>query len=171
MRPVEPHHDMRGHVVEPSFAFATRADLPAIAALLSECALPADDVQAHVDHFVVARYRERLVGVVGLELADRAALLRSLAVEPAWRNRGVARALYARILAHARLLGIEKLYLLTTTARAFFAKLGFATCERSEVPSAIAATAQFRSLCPSTAVCMVKDVSGEARYFPSDVLR
>jgi len=58
------------------------------------------------------------------------------------------------------------LYLLTTTAQAFSAKLGFAASERSEVPSAIAATAQFRSLCPSTAACMVKDVCDEARDFP-----
>jgi N-acetylglutamate synthase-like GNAT family acetyltransferase len=47
-------------------------------------------------------------------------------------------------------------WLLTTTARAFFDKLGYAAVDRAGVPGAIRATAQFSALCPDSATVMVK---------------
>jgi amino-acid N-acetyltransferase len=93
-----------------------------------------------------------LVGVVGLQsCGDEAALLRSLAVAPAYRSRGLGGRLCARVV---ELAGDRPLWLLTTTAQDYFVRHGFVAVARDEVPDAIRATAQFTSLCPSTAIVM-----------------
>lgn len=145
-----------------TYAFATAHDHDAICALLQECALPSQDIRAYPSDFVVAEDGERLAAVVGLQLVGQAGLLRSLAVQSHYRGRGLAQALVARIVAHAHARGIAKLYLLTTTAEKFFERLGFAMTERSAVPSEMLATEEFQSLCPSTAVCMTREISQEA---------
>jgi amino-acid N-acetyltransferase len=60
------------------------------------------------------------------------------------------------IFSYAHELGVKELYLLTTTAEKFFPKLGFDSIDRDNVPTPIQATEEFSSICPSTAVCMVK---------------
>jgi amino-acid N-acetyltransferase len=52
--------------------------------------------------------------------------------------------------------GINCLYLLTTTAKAFFDKQGYCSIKREETPQAVKQTAEFSSLCPSSAVVMKK---------------
>ncbi len=53
-------------------------------------------------------------------------------------------------------LKIEALYLLTITAEGFFAKRGYHRVERDSAPSSVRETAEFKNLCPASAVCMVK---------------
>jgi len=120
---------------------------------------------------MVARDGSQLVGAIGLELLGRRALLRSLAVAREHRNRGLGQALYTRLVAHAHLRGVTKLYLLTLTAQEYFSRRGFEVVDRAAVPPEIRATREFRELCPGTAVCLAKDIQNEARYFPSDVLQ
>ena len=74
------------------------------------------------------------------------------------------------MVSHARLLGVEQLYLLTTDADRYFAALGFKRIERSEAPAQIQATTQFRSLCPKSAVCMARDISAEVIHASSELL-
>jgi amino-acid N-acetyltransferase len=125
--------------------------------LLAECELPSQDItSAHLEHFWVLRDGPRLVGVVGLEFLDSVALLRSLAVPVGYRGRGIGSQLTQAAEAYARSRQVEALYLLTTTAEAFFARQGYGRIERDEAPSALGETAEFRSLCPSSAVCMSK---------------
>ena len=69
-----------------------------------------------------------------------------------------------RHVARARGLGITRLYLLTTTAQSWFRLLGFRSVLRDEVPEGIRGTEQFRTLCPSTAACMVRPI---ATYEPA----
>jgi amino-acid N-acetyltransferase len=57
---------------------------------------------------------------------------------------------------YAASLKIEALYLPTMTAEGFFAKRGYQRVERTSVPPPVEGTAEFKSLCPVTAVCMVK---------------
>jgi len=120
---------------------------------------------------VVARTGSRLVGTIGLEPCGLAGLLRSLAVAPDVRGHLIGQSLCRRVISHARMLGIERLYLLTTDAERYFARLHFKRIERSEAPSQIQATTQFRSLCPATAVCMARDISGEVVHAPSELLQ
>jgi amino-acid N-acetyltransferase len=109
--------------------------------------------------FVVGKSDATIVGVIGLEVSDRVALVRSLAVEPSFRSKGIARELNTLIFGLAQRLGVEELYLLTLTASDYFAKLGFQRINRDDVPEPIQATNEFRRLCPQTAVCMMKRVS------------
>ncbi len=141
---------------------ATAFDLRAVTALLDEAGLPhADLTPAHLAHFRVLRDGDALVGVVGLEVCGEAALLRSLAVAPGRRGEGLGGRLVDVAEAHARTLGVDTLYLLTTTAAAFFAARGYAVTDRAAVPDAIAATAEFAAMCPASAVCMTRRLAEE----------
>ena len=138
---------------------ATPDDLAAIRALLDAHELPVQDLVASAATFLVARVDGVVAGVVGLEAFGASALLRSLCVAGESRNRGIARSLCAAIESVARGLGVRELYLLTTTARPFFERRGFAVGARDIAPSEIRATAEFRDLCPSTATFMRKPLS------------
>ncbi len=141
-----------------TYGFATAGDLAAIRALLVDCGLPSEDLEQVAGHCIAAKLGSEVVGSVALEPYGRSGLLRSLAVAPAWRGRSLGRTLYSRMAAHARLLGLEELYLLTTDAERYFAGLGFRRIERSEAPAEIQTTSQFRSLCPASAACMRREI-------------
>jgi N-acetylglutamate synthase-like GNAT family acetyltransferase len=148
---------------------ATPDDLAPIRELLAELSLPAADVGAENQRFVVARARGELVGCAALELYGSGALLRSLAVRGAMQGRGLGRALYERVMANAAGAGVTDVFLLTTTAERFFARQGFRRIARDDVPERVRASAEFASLCPATAVCMARRV--ERRRGASDLPR
>jgi amino-acid N-acetyltransferase len=153
------------------YSFATGTDLPVIEALLTDRHLPTDGIGLLLDNCLVARFDSKIVGTAALEPYGRAALLRSLAVAPEWGGRSLGRSLTARMVSHARLLGVERLYLLTTYAEQYFARLGFQRTERSGAPAPIQATSQFRLLCPKSAVCMARDISRQAIHATRELLR
>lgn len=109
---------------------ATAADRPALEALLAGVDLPTagvGEILAHEpDDFLVVddpATPGRLAAAAGLEVCgaageERVALLRSVAVRPAWRGRGLAGALVRGVVAAAEARGLAALYLLTTTAEA-----------------------------------------------------
>ncbi len=140
------------------FETATPAQLSDITRLLAEAGLPADDLTpANLSSFdLVLDCEGRVVGMAGLDVSGRDALLRSLAVAKDWRGKGLGDHLVARREAAARVAGVSTIYLLTTTAGDFFRRLGYVDTSREIVPAAVAAHAQFRSLCPASAKCMAK---------------
>jgi N-acetylglutamate synthase-like GNAT family acetyltransferase len=133
---------------------ATPGDLDAVQALLRANDLPLDGVAAALGSFVVAEADGRIVGVAGLEVCCQNALLRSVAVNPEWRSRGLGRALVTRVIADAESRGIRALYLLTTSAEQYFPSFGFQPIGRDAVPDDVRATDEFRSACPATATVM-----------------
>ena len=133
---------------------ATTADLPRVERLLQDSALPLDGVREALSDFVVAESDGDLVGVAGLEICCDDALLRSVAVHPDWRSKGVGRALVTRAIADAEARGIRALYLLTTTAEAYFPSFGFTKIDRAAVPEAVRETAEFTKACPASATVM-----------------
>ena len=140
-------------------AAAQPADLPAIRARLTANALPSADLTpAHLGSFWIVRDPSGLVGVVGLERCGRAALVRSLAVRDDRRGHGLGAALLAHAESQASALGVETLYLLTTTAERFFAARGYAVVPRHGAPPEIRTTAEFAELCSSTSMCMTKRI-------------
>lgn len=141
---------------------ASARDLDAVARLLKASDLPLDGVPDAIDAFVVAEVDGALVGVAGLEVCCEHALLRSVAVDSAWRSRGLGRALVTRVIADAEARGISGLYLLTTTAEHYFPSFGFAHVARDEVPSDIRATAEFQSACPASAAVMRRELRATA---------
>jgi amino-acid N-acetyltransferase len=140
------------------FEPARSADLAAIGELLASNALPTADL-AQVQHLIVAKEQGVIVAVAGIEVHGAAALLRSVCVHRAHRGRGLAAAACELLAAHARAAGVRCLYLLTTTAQGFFERRGFIVCSRAAVPAAIGATAEFRALCPASAICMQRALS------------
>jgi amino-acid N-acetyltransferase len=136
---------------------ACPSDQAGIKHLLAGCELPHEDITAaHLCHFWVLRDGPQLVGAVGLEVLGKHSLLRSLVVPARYRGRGIGSQLTSQAEEYARSQRVEALYLLTTTAEDFFARRGYHRIDRNSVPSALQETAEFRTLCPSTAVCMVK---------------
>ena len=132
-------------------------DIKDTLALLEGANLPTADITPDLlTTFVGMMSDDALVGVVGYESYDQVGLLRSLAVAPAARRLGLAARLVERIEDLARNKGLKMLYLLTTDADGYFARLGYTKVGRSKLPASIQATAQFSSLCPGSATAMAK---------------
>ena len=138
--------------------FAVAEEEGRIMALLSAAGLPSEDILPHRQHFIVAKRNAEVAGCIGIEMSGQVGLLRSLAVATAYRNQGIGSILCDRLIAYAKEEGVEQLYLLTTTAAAYFERLGFQRIAREEAPLAIQSNKQFTTLCPSTAVCMKKRI-------------
>jgi arsenate reductase len=129
----------------------------ALLALLEACGLPTADLgAAHCTTFFGCRRDGRLIGAVGLEPLGGAALLRSLAVADTGRGAGLGVALVARAEQEAVVSGARQVFLLTTTAAPFFARLGYRPADRGAAPAEVAATTQFAGLCPASATLMVR---------------
>ncbi|HVN31833.1 MAG TPA: arsenite methyltransferase [Thermoanaerobaculaceae bacterium] len=133
---------------------AGEGDASAIEGILVAVGLPGTDVREHIGHFLVARADGRIVGCAGLELYGQAALLRSLAVLPEQRGRGVGGRLAAAILAKARRLGAGEAVLLTTTVQGMAAGMGFQIVGRDLLPEAVRGSWEFKADCCGTATCM-----------------
>ena len=134
-------------------------DLDRVERLLGANGLPTSGVREQSGNFLVLSSADELLGTVGLEPSGRVALLRSLCVAEAYRGRGFARSLCHAIEELALTLGVEQLYLLTTSAPKFFERAGFAEVPRADAPFEIRATEQFQTLCPASAQCMHKGLS------------
>ena len=96
------------------------------------------------------------MGCVAVERYGRVGLLRSLAVRDEWRGRGLGQELVHAIEQHALAHNIGQLYLLTETAADFFTELGYTRIAREEADAGVRGSAEFRTLCPNSAVCMTK---------------
>lgn len=137
-------------------------DLGAVEQLLVASGLPVTGVAEALCSFIVAESDGRLVGVVGLEVCNEHALLRSTAVAADWRDRGLGRQLVERIIAEAESRDIRALYLLTTTAERYFPSFGFVKTIREAVPESVRATGEFVSACPASATVMCLTLSDSA---------
>ena len=136
---------------------AETSEIAEIRALLAAAYLPvADANDSHVPCFLVAAETHGIIGTVAVEPCGGYGLLRSLAVRPEARGRGIGRRLVTECETRARQTGLRGLYLLTTTAERFFGTLGYDELERWELPESVRRTEAFRSLCPESAIAMMK---------------
>lgn len=128
-----------------------------VEALLLEVGLPVSDLSSKDSLCLLGvRKNDQIVGVVGIEEYGTEGLLRSLAVAPVCRGIGLGLRLVTDAEKWAAGRGITKLFLLTTTADEFFARLGFESIERVEAPASIADTSEFKDLCPASSTFMRK---------------
>jgi len=133
----------------PRIEAAREEDRAAVESLLAACDLPRDGVRESFSRFLVALDPEgpprvrRVIGCAGLEVHGRHAVLRSLAVHPDQRGRGVARPLIASVLDSARRAGCSDAWLLTRTVEKMAARHGFARVERGETPPDLLRTIEF----------------------------
>ena len=124
---------------------------------MAECQLPTSDLSPkNLEHFLGCGTVQTLKGVVGLEIYDTVALLRSLAVAADCRGIGCGKALVAEAERYAQSKGVTELYLLTTTTADFFERLGYRRSSRENAPQAIRQTKEFSGLCPSSSALMAK---------------
>ncbi len=130
-----------------------------LAALLASAALPADDIDLTPGRFWRFHDAHGDVGFAGLEVHGNDALLRSLLVPAERRGQGHGRAILDWMLDQAASLGVRRVFLLTTTAADFFAAADFTRIARDAAPANIRATSEFASLCPETAVSMMKPLT------------
>ena len=140
---------------------ATSEHLEAILQLLSRADLPTEGVAGQLRHFRVALDGPRVAGVIGLETYGEQGLLRSLVVDPERRGQGVGDRLVADLLADARRRGIADIYLLTETAPDYFARRQFERIDRQAAHPAVRQSSEFTTLCPASAVCMRRRLSGD----------
>ena len=138
---------------------ARPGDHGAVATLLRAEGLPLDGVEQCMRHGVVARAGVQVVGFAALEPHGAFGLLRSVAVAPHWRRRGVAGRLCTACEARARGLGLERLYLLTETAPRFFEALGYQALSRAQAPEPIQRSREFAHICAHSAQFMARTLT------------
>jgi amino-acid N-acetyltransferase len=135
-------------------------DLPGAIDLLRRCGLPDRDVAERFGHYFVVREDDgRVVGVGGLEVHGEDGLLRSVAVDAAYRGQGLGVRLVQAVIDRALRLELRTLYLLTTTARDFFARQTFVDCPRDAAPPGIRESWEFQAGCPATAAFMTRGLA------------
>jgi amino-acid N-acetyltransferase len=130
---------------------------PTAMALLAGAGLPVSDLtDQHLEHFFFTGPEDSPTGLVGLEIHGTDALLRSLVVGTNARAGGLGSRLVGHAQDYAASRGVRAIYLLTTTAEAFFARLGYRRIDRSHAPLSIQSTREFASLCPASSAFMTK---------------
>lgn len=129
--------------------------------LLESNELPTADIETSAIHFFEAVVEGETIGVGGFELYGSAALLRSVAVESSMRDQGYGTQLCRELETRIGERGCDTIYLLTDDARGFFERFGFEQCDRTAAPEDVRESREFRDLCSSTAVCMVKELNPE----------
>jgi amino-acid N-acetyltransferase len=143
---------MRGHN---GIRWATPEDLPQIASLLRAASLPLEGAAEAFQVGFVAEDDGRIIGAAALECYTDGALLRSVVVDASARGQGLGQRLTMAAVEAARHRGLPAIYLLTTTAAAFFPRLGFLESSRDAVPPSVQQSIEFRSACPASAAVLV----------------
>lgn len=127
-------------------------------AALEAAGLPTDDLHESGRCFFRFENGEGLVGYGGLEQIGPDVLIRSIVVPDGRRGGGHGGAILSWLETEATHQGAAGLYLLTTSAAAFFQRRGYSVALRLAAPPAIAASRQFSRLCPASAAFMFKNL-------------
>ena len=134
-------------------------DLYDIHQLLQMVNLPIGGVKEHIDNFLVLKDNSAIVkGCIGLELYSEYALLRSAAVHPENQNQGIGKKLTEAIIAYAKKIQIQKLFLITNTAEEYFRKKGFTVIQENEIPASVKQSVEFTFQCAKTGKTMMLEI-------------
>lgn len=133
-------------------------DVKEIRSLLSFNQLPFEDIETSPIQFFGIKFNNKIVAAGALEVYNNEAILRSLVVQHEFRNLGFGKKMLRYLENVALKSGISRLFLLTTTAHNYFLKEGYNLFERKDCPAEIYSSSEFKDLCPSTAICMKKDL-------------
>lgn len=133
-------------------------DLPEIAALLELVNLSVEGVDDHFRDFLVAYEGYHLVGCIGIEIYVNVGLIRSVAVHHMFQGHGLGRELVRRMEHISIDKGLERLYLITETARRFFSLLGYVTIPRDTVDAKVKQSIEYTKVCATSGICMMKNL-------------
>lgn len=95
----------------------------------------------------------------GLEGEGPDRLLRSMVVDESLRDQGIGARMLRALERYAADNEVLRLHLLTNSAAEFFSARGYSCLDRSVAPDSISKTAQFSTLCPSSASYLCKTLS------------
>jgi amino-acid N-acetyltransferase len=126
----------------------------AISELLEQAGLPLPTADDGPVRMLVGRDADGLAGCVGYERYGSLALVRSLAVRSDRRRRGAGEALVRGLAGRLAAAGVERVFLLTTSASSYFQRLGFTELGRAETPSAVQGSREFQLRCCEAATVM-----------------
>jgi amino-acid N-acetyltransferase len=143
-------------VPESTFILASGRQREDAIGLLNKNDLPTTDLSGK--SLFVLIHDERVIGVGGLEFFGNDALVRSIAVDKEQRGRGLGKYIIKFLEKESMQNGALQVYLLTTTAKDFFASLGYIEVKRDDVPDVIKNSSEFAGVCPSTATVMKKEL-------------
>ncbi|NQY94190.1 MAG: N-acetylglutamate synthase [Campylobacteraceae bacterium] len=130
-----------------------------ITTLLKQNNLPIEDIkELNLKSFFGLYINDTLEGIVGLEVYNEVALLRSLAVGSN-KSFGIGSKLLEHIDYFSKTNNINTLYLLTTTADKYFLKKGFVVENKNKAPKVILNTKEFNSICPDSSIFMKKELN------------
>lgn len=139
----------------PRLRQATAADLPRVERLLVEAGLTTAGVAQHISDFLLAEEDGTIVGSAALERYGSEGLLRSVAVIPEHRSRGLARELVSRILGDAAQTEVRDIYLYTNTAAEYFRRFGFVAIEGGDVAPSVRASEEYGACCSDAQAMML----------------
>ncbi len=130
------------------------ADFDRINQLLKETGLPLLKQTTDLSDFLLAEKDSKLVGVIGYLIQGHSAILRSMAVQWEFRNRGIGQTLTNRAIETLEKNQIENIYILTVTASQYAEKAGFTKINREDIPVELLQDSGLGKECPSSCVCM-----------------
>jgi len=136
---------------------ASQNSFSAAIELLKKNNLPTEDINPGTQLFVTEE-NDIVIGTVAVEYNFDVALLRSLSVSKQKRNSGIGQMLVDFIEDYVQKQGVRSIYLLTTTAEAFFLKNGYESIDRNEVPEFIKNTKEYSVICSSSSTLMKKEL-------------
>lgn len=129
---------------------AEASDWATVRSLLEEASLPLEGLDGCWSTWVAVEDHD-VVATASLERHGQSFLLRSVAVSPDHRRRGIG----AQLVATAVRTAGQPVVLLTETAADWFGRHGFEVSSRSGLDAALGASPELQHLCPDSAVVMV----------------
>ena len=129
------------------FEPVTAAEIDELAAFLSAADLTVSGLDSPSVRLWVVRGESRgILGSTGFEVSDSGTdvLVRSVAVAPGSRERGIGAELARFAIDQARLNGAERAWLFSRRSGPFWQKLGFESADRDELADRLATTQQVR---------------------------
>lgn len=137
---------------------AKQKDVGSLTDLLDSANLHTVGIEKHVSHFFVVEQleKEKLVGMIGMEVYASDGLLRSFVIERPQGDIKLSLALLNTILSYAESLDIQRVYLVTKQGSPFLTEFGFREISASQLPAKVVASDYFKQVHPQGLV-MVYD--------------
>lgn len=127
----------------------------ALEAELAAAGLPITDLDADgAQYYAFGDQEDEPLAFLGLICFGDEGLLRSLVVPNALRGQSHGSRALDAMAQQTRKQAIRRLWLLTTDADRYFIRQGFRVVRRKDAPAVIAASQQFSTTCPDSAVLM-----------------
>jgi N-acetylglutamate synthase-like GNAT family acetyltransferase len=112
--------------------------------LLKESESSPTDLKHYLEDCVLAFDGTELIGVIGAEIHEGGAVLRSLAVKDEHRKAGLGTQLIAQGVEYCRVRGAEQIFIVVEDEK-LGKKAGFETIEKSAVPKKVQSSSVFQN--------------------------